>query len=256
MASASPHIKARTERPNSYPERCAVPPEATSWDVPLPGYCPREYTAPIVFAMDRSRNPNDPTLWADPTDPSLVRETMQSLEGSLRFDGNRPLNPRGRTGISGRGELGCWGPNHAADPIVTRVNPATGAVEAIMIERRDSGELAIPGGMRDRGDVNVSATLARELAEETGAKLNFASALVLYCGYVDDRRNTDNAWMETTVSHLHLSAEEAQKITLAGGDDARPGSARWVALTPEVLSRMYANHGDFLRLALSKSPRR
>ena len=29
------------------------------------------------------------------------------------------------TGISGRGLLGKWGPNHAADPIVTQINPAT-----------------------------------------------------------------------------------------------------------------------------------
>ena len=31
-----------------------------------------------------------------------------------------PLNPIGRTGLCGRGQLGKWGPNHAADPIVTR----------------------------------------------------------------------------------------------------------------------------------------
>ena len=29
-------------------------------------------------------------------------------------------NPCGRTGLKGRGLLGRWGPNHAADPIVTR----------------------------------------------------------------------------------------------------------------------------------------
>ena len=29
-------------------------------------------------------------------------------------------NPIGRTGMIGRGLLGRWGPNHAADPIVTR----------------------------------------------------------------------------------------------------------------------------------------
>ena len=29
-------------------------------------------------------------------------------------------NPIGRTGMSGRGLLGRWGPNHAVDPIVTR----------------------------------------------------------------------------------------------------------------------------------------
>lgn len=29
-------------------------------------------------------------------------------------------NPMGRTGMRGRGLLGKWGPNHAADPIVSR----------------------------------------------------------------------------------------------------------------------------------------
>ena len=29
-------------------------------------------------------------------------------------------NPMGRTGMTGRGLLGRFGPNHAADPIVTR----------------------------------------------------------------------------------------------------------------------------------------
>ena len=31
-----------------------------------------------------------------------------------------PLNPKGRTGLVGRGVLGRWGPNHAGDPVVTR----------------------------------------------------------------------------------------------------------------------------------------
>lgn len=31
-----------------------------------------------------------------------------------------PRNPIGRTGVCGRGQLGKWGPNHAADPVVTR----------------------------------------------------------------------------------------------------------------------------------------
>jgi ADP-ribose pyrophosphatase len=183
-------------------------------------------------------------------DPGLVRGSLRSFEGELAFAGDRPLNPRGRTGISGRGELGCWGPNHAADPIVTRFNPQTGALEAILIERQDSGELAIPGGMRDRTDPHISATLARELGEETGARVDFSQGTIVYRGYVDDRRNTDHAWMETTVAHLHLTPDEALKITLAAGDDARPGSARWVPLTAEVIARMYASHGDFLRRAI------
>lgn len=40
--------------------------------------------------------------------------------GNYKIVENYPLNPVGRTGIVGRGLLGRWGPNHAADPIVTR----------------------------------------------------------------------------------------------------------------------------------------
>ena len=68
-----------------------------------------------------------------------------------------PRNPKGRTGISGRGHLGKWGPNHAADPIVTRwkkneynqpvVNPKTGKpiLQFVAIQRVDTNEWAIPG---------------------------------------------------------------------------------------------------------------
>jgi ADP-ribose pyrophosphatase len=44
-----------------------------------------------------------------------------------------PLNPYGRTGLTGRGLLGKWGPNHAADPIVTRWEPLTGHLQVLAI---------------------------------------------------------------------------------------------------------------------------
>jgi ADP-ribose pyrophosphatase len=75
----------------------------------------------------------------------------------------------GRTGLRGRGRLGRWGPNHAADPIVTRwkrIRPPTanndGVVEKmdevevnkdtnkpilefVAVLRDDTNEWAIPG---------------------------------------------------------------------------------------------------------------
>ena len=70
-----------------------------------------------------------------------------------------PLNIRGRTGLRGRGVLGRYGPNHAADPIVTRWsrNPESGEIEVncnsgkqilefVAIKMKDTGEWAIPGG--------------------------------------------------------------------------------------------------------------
>lgn len=91
--------------------------------------------------------------------------------------------------VSGRGLLGRWGPNHAGDPVVTRwakqQDPKKPKVlEIILITRKDSGELALPGGMVDAGLVrifhrfhafkkllfsseHVSAAIKREFIEET-----------------------------------------------------------------------------------------
>ena len=58
--------------------------------------------------------------------------------------------------VSGRGLLGRWGPNHAGDPVVTRwakdeQDEKRKVLEIILISRKDSGELALPGGMVDPG---------------------------------------------------------------------------------------------------------
>lgn len=43
-----------------------------------------------------------------------------TFHGEYEIHDKYPRNVAGRTGISGRGLLGRWGVNHAADPIVTR----------------------------------------------------------------------------------------------------------------------------------------
>merc|ERR1719424_272131 len=92
-----------------------------------------------------------------------------SYEGPISFDSvGFPLNPRGRTGLRGRGLLGKWGPNHAADPIVTRFHPESGQLQVVAIQRKDTLQWAIPGGMVDAGEA-VSVTVKREFTEEAGA---------------------------------------------------------------------------------------
>ena len=58
----------------------------------------------------------------------------------------------------------------------------------------------------------------------------WARPSVLYKGYVDDARNTDNAWLERAVYHFHSDA--AQTTILASGrlaDGALP-QRRWADL--------------------------
>ena len=82
-------------------------------------YCPVEYTAPSVLA----RPP-----WADVEGATIefncvaggVNRVSNTGQYALNSAG-LPMNPKGRTGMSGRGLLGRFGPNHAGDSIVTRV---------------------------------------------------------------------------------------------------------------------------------------
>jgi len=242
LATTSTHQKARTEKPDSYPARVAVDDAHVSWHVPLPGYAPTDFTdAKVIAAIG---------VWADPVDVKQKKGGFSSLVGPISTDTRgRPQNPMGRTGVEGRGLLGKWGANPAGDPIVTKIDPKTGALSLLAIQRKDSGQWALPGGMVDAGE-SIFKTVARELEEETGVKLNFDDAAHVYSGYVDDRRNTDNAWMETTVKHKHISARDAAKLTPKGQDDAM--DAQWLTLDKAAVDGLYASHGSFVKLALTQ----
>jgi ADP-ribose pyrophosphatase len=109
-----------------------VPLNKTNWTVPYDEYSPTNFTS----AKNLDRNAGN---WIDPdiTHPDYEQITFnqedkhfkcerKSHHGNYRFiafqtdsDYLAPQNPVGRTGLIGRGHLGRWGPNHAADPIVT-----------------------------------------------------------------------------------------------------------------------------------------
>ena len=119
-------------------------------------------------------------------------------------------------------------------------------------------------GMVDPGE-HVSETLRREFMEEaldSGAlgskdkfriedKLKdfFSTGKEIYKGYVDDPRNTDNAWMETVAFLFH--DEDGNKIgqfNLKAGDDAK--ALQWMDID-ETLN-LYASHKKFLMLAAKR----
>lgn len=245
-SQSSTPIKSRAQIAKGYPARQPVAEADAAWNQPLPNYFPPEYTAGVVFQNEGK--------WADPRDVHAVQRQFMTLnngqEQPVTLDAlGRPLNPLGRTGIQGRGLLGRWGRNQAGDPLVTRSSPENERIQLLVIERKDSGLKALPGGMVDEGE-NIAATVARELAEETSAKLDFANAIQIFAGVVDDPRNTDNAWMETTVLHKHLTAQDQAQLTLKAGDDA--SAVHWVDIDAELLSSMYASHADYVRMAMQR----
>ena len=49
-----------------------------------------------------------------------------------------------------------------------------------------------------------------------------------HCRYVDDPRNTDNAWMETTCKHFHCSPALGPMIQFSAGDDMTVRKVAWI----------------------------
>jgi NAD+ synthase (glutamine-hydrolysing) len=240
------HFIARTAQPAGYPQRFPVPDNKVGWGVEYEEYNPPYFVAPVVLQQDRMKIQGG---WADPEDVTTIEHKKESYEGPIVFSKNGvPLNPRGRTGIIGRGLLGKWGKNDAIDPIITRFNEETGQHEMLSVKREDGDQWGIPGVMVLDGETTEQA-LNRRLGQKLGLNINMAGALSLYKGYADDPRNTDNAWIETEVLHLMLPYQMTEELKSKMGDEAW---VKWMPLTDENLKNMYANHGEFARLAWAR----
>jgi len=174
VRAMSIHVKARGKcYANTDVARTPVPDNLVAFTTAHPSYAPKEFTAAFVLKA----------AWADAENTDSIK--FNQLDGKVdrrsfccnyNVENGRPVNPCGRTGITGRGHLGKWGPNHAADPIVTKwkrsnsekvIHPKSGkpVLEFVSIFRKKDHEWAIPGGMVDPGE-NISQTLKREFAEE------------------------------------------------------------------------------------------
>lgn len=119
--------------------------------------------------------------------------------------------------------------------------------------------------MVDPGE-HVSETVKREFMEEaldsTGHGRQaavegmrsmvddfFARGLEVYRGYVDDPRNTDNAWMETVAFLFHdETGDSVGRFDLAAGDDAK--DLRWVDASGSL--KLYASHASLVKEAADK----
>ena len=119
-------------------------------------------------------------------------------------------------------------------------------------------------GMVDPGET-VSTTVKREFMEEAMDTIGegkgnidviegmvsefFAQGKEIYSGYVDDPRNTDNAWMETVAFLFHdESGETIGKFDLRAGDDAK--ALQWTDISQHI--ELYASHANFIERAVQE----
>jgi ADP-ribose pyrophosphatase len=228
-----------------------VPSMLRPWSTPWPGYGPVDITPPELRPAGLADSVAEG--WAEPyATPADVPDWSARQARALvpfTFDAQgMPLNPAGRTGRAGR-NLGAWGENQAADPIVIAGDGTNRRI--LLIRRADIGVWAIPGGMVEPGEYATKAA-ARELHEESGVDLTEHTPKVLSWGYVDDWRNTDNAWVCSTAVLYRLPAE----VAATAGDDA--ADAGWfplynreiLAATLAPIGGLYAAHRPMLTAAL------
>lgn len=129
----------------------------------------------------------------------------------------------------------------------------------LAIQRKDNGQNAIPGGMVD-ADERISATLKREFLEEAldnasaddilkVDKFFDANPITVFQGYVDDPRNTDNAWMETTACNFHdETGETLETMNFRAGDDA--SHVHWLDICNELA--LYASHRSLVKQVVDR----
>jgi ADP-ribose pyrophosphatase len=180
-------------------------------------------------------------------DPKLI--TLE--EAGIEFKNDKPVTPF-RTGIKGRGMLGKYGPNHAADPIVTCW--IDDKLHFVGVLRNDTGEWAIPGGMVDPGE-HAPGALRREFKEEACSEEDdkimeeiFKNGDVIFAGPTyEDPRTTDNAWIETYVVHFHIDEELAKKIKFTPQKD-EVSKVAWVNCD----EKLYGGHSKFINIVKEK----
>uniref|UniRef100_H3B0C1 Transient receptor potential cation channel subfamily M member 2 n=1 Tax=Latimeria chalumnae TaxID=7897 RepID=H3B0C1_LATCH len=260
------HVNARILLyPGSSVKCFPVPDEKVLWKVEFQGYAPPFYTS-------EKEDLTGSWAWEGPADPSSLEPSMagdtqfngESFHGPYIFENGLPQNPMGRTGLQGKGVLYWFGVNHAIDPVITRwrrkvdgsvkVKELKRMLEFLAVSCPSSKHWALPGGVLEPGE-----TLPRKLTEILEEKALWAKFQILlnegkeiYRGYVDDSRNTDNAWIETQAINVHFEntddlivAKLNSKTVVIACCSKEDGPVRWQPIEQNI--SIYANQKDFLQ---------
>ena len=184
------------------------------------------------------------------------RDFMPSCHGSYPRDSNgRPVHPyaedilKAGLGIEGPGAYWQYGPNLCADPIVLGVSN-DGYLKTIIIERDDTGQIALPGGHLNANEDPWLAAV-REFREETTIEISPDDLLHferLLRDIVPDTRTTINAWPETTVCLFVLKTGVIDTYRPVGSDDA--AEARCVLVDDALYEGIQPAHEEFVRRAV------
>nr|XP_029136475.1 transient receptor potential cation channel subfamily M member 2-like [Labrus bergylta] len=214
------HVNARQfHYPNSKITRFPVPEEKVPWEVSFSSYMPPYYI---------------------------------SEDGGAQMDGVEPVdldnyrNPGGRTGVRGQGALSYLGPNLNVDLVLTRWRDSERSVLEYLAVWDNHGTLVLPGGPVQSADelpVTLKRTFGKKLFEKLSEKASEGTKV--FDDYVDDCRNTDNAWVKTTVLNIHLSRTSELFFDINNVVVSSNGALQWQEVSSKT--RLSSNQRDSLQ---------
>ncbi len=213
-----------------YPKRFEVSDADVAWDTVVPNYAPQQYTADEIL----NANYGDRRESAD-----MQKIGARLLEGDVvRYSADgAPLNPHGRTGIEGRGLLGCYGPNYLGVFALIAANETV-----LVIERSDNGAIALPAGYRE-GSESMLQAATREAMEEIIPDYDFSTARrVGDLFMIPDPKTTDNAWLMAGV--VADTVDDSSDVVLQPLK-AEVRHAMWLPLG-EARDRLFPAHAHAL----------
>ncbi|XP_025933162.1 transient receptor potential cation channel subfamily M member 2 isoform X2 [Apteryx rowi] len=168
-------------------------------------------------------------------------------------------NPMGRTGLRGRGSLHCFGPNHALHPVVTRwrrnsdgsiIRKSLKKMLEVLVARYPLSDVwALPGGSLEPGEMlplKLKWILRREFWPQFQNLLKQGTEI--HKGYLDDPRNTDNAWVETVAISVHF--DDHNDVEMKRMNSFLQGCDPELCIRWQVLDKrmpLHANQKELLR---------
>jgi ADP-ribose pyrophosphatase YjhB (NUDIX family) len=234
-------LKAAFERGETYPD--------------YPSFDSRLFTPLQMLELSADGHPvvpDGPWNLADGSEAILPSQGEQEnfIAQGLRLDSKgRPLHPwldlmlgdATMGALFGKGRFWKWGAGSTADSIVEMND------HILLIERGDTGAMALPGGFINTGEASLSAAI-RETFEETDLVLT-AIGRQVYHGPVVDLRMTANAWPVTSAYHFDLD-HLGRLPKVRGKDDAHKAS--WVPIEEALGAVLFGSHSILRDMALGK----
>ncbi|MFT5436541.1 MAG: hypothetical protein ACI840_001189 [Ulvibacter sp.] len=228
------HLQIRSERPNDYPERQRIQIDLANWRVDAKNYNPPYYVSPEI--LNKSSDSAFEKLF-DSEDQWQFDDFIDWGTKYQRDQDGKPLNPRGRTGIAGRGSLWFWGNNPMLFVAPIRYREGDDEFEVLLNSESDQLSLTSVHFRRNESIENAMKRAKFKL----GFDLDGFLIDEVREGYLYDPRQTDNAWVEAKSFLLFSKVEGVDEIK-----EVAPG-LDWKVIDPRLINTLYSSQGNILR---------